>query len=174
MNIEQTPIISFVANSGTGKTTLLEKLVRDLKAMGFTVGVIKHDAHRFEIDVPGKDSYRMTAAGADSVAILSEEKMAMVCRTETMMDMDEVIARMPQADILLTEGFRFKETFPRIEVFRAPKSETLLSKPEHLLAVAANAPGDAYGKPVFDLDDDAAIAEFIAGYIKEFREKRRN
>ena len=67
--------VSFVAKSGTGKTTLLEKVIADLKGRGYRVGVIKHDAHRFDIDHPGKDSYRLTAAGADTMMISSPESL---------------------------------------------------------------------------------------------------
>ncbi len=70
--------VSFVAKSGTGKTTLLEKVIVRLKERGYRVGVIKHDAHRFDIDHPGKDSHRLTAAGADTMLISSPEKLALV------------------------------------------------------------------------------------------------
>ncbi len=66
--------LSFVAKSGTGKTTLLEKVIAELKSRGYRVGVIKHDAHRFEIDQPGKDSYRLSAAGADATLIILSGK----------------------------------------------------------------------------------------------------
>jgi molybdopterin-guanine dinucleotide biosynthesis protein len=74
----QTKAVSFVAKSGTGKTTLLEQVIGDLKNRGLRVGVIKHDAHRFDIDHPGKDSYRLAAAGADTMLISSPEKLAIV------------------------------------------------------------------------------------------------
>ena len=74
----QPPAISFIAHSGTGKTTLLTAIIADLKERGYRVGVIKHDAHRFEIDHPGKDSHRFTTAGADSMLISSNSKLALV------------------------------------------------------------------------------------------------
>ena len=70
--------VSFVAKSGTGKTTLLEKVISVLKGKGYRVGVVKHDAHRFDIDHPGKDSYRLAAAGADTMLIASPEKLALI------------------------------------------------------------------------------------------------
>jgi len=70
--------LAFVAKSGSGKTTLLEKVISRLKDRGYRVGAIKHDAHRFDIDRPGKDSYRLTAAGADTMVISSPEKLALV------------------------------------------------------------------------------------------------
>ena len=70
--------VSFVAKSGTGKTTLLEKVIARLKERGYRVGAIKHDTHRFDIDRPGKDSHRLTSAGADTMLISSPEKLALV------------------------------------------------------------------------------------------------
>ncbi|MDO9229223.1 MAG: molybdopterin-guanine dinucleotide biosynthesis protein B, partial [Syntrophales bacterium] len=70
--------VSFVAKSGTGKTTLLEKVIARLKERGYRVGVIKHDAHRFDIDHPGKDSHRLTSAGVDTMLLSSPEKLALV------------------------------------------------------------------------------------------------
>jgi molybdopterin-guanine dinucleotide biosynthesis protein MobB len=66
-----TPVVSFVGNSGVGKTTFLEKLIREFKSRGYRVAAVKHDAHRFEIDYPGKDSWRLTQAGSDDDHLLS-------------------------------------------------------------------------------------------------------
>lgn len=74
MNPDLVPIITFVGKSGTGKTTLLEQLIPMLKARGLRLAVLKHDAHHFEMDKPGKDTYRFTAAGADVVTISNAEK----------------------------------------------------------------------------------------------------
>lgn len=77
------PVISIVSSvSNLGKTTLIEKIVKDLKNRGYKVGVIKHDAHQFQIDYPGKDSYRFTEAGADNVVITSDNKVAMIKKIE--------------------------------------------------------------------------------------------
>ena len=71
-------VLAFVAKSNTGKTSLLEHLIRELKNRGYKVGAIKHDAQRFEIDYPGKDSHRLTEAGADTMLITSPEKLALI------------------------------------------------------------------------------------------------
>ena len=84
--------VSFVAKSGTGKTTLLEKVIAELKGRGYRVGVIKHDAHRFDIDHPGKDSHRLTAAGADTMLISSPEKLALVKLHSESPPIEELIA----------------------------------------------------------------------------------
>ncbi len=77
------PVVSFVGNSGVGKTTFLEKLIRVLKTRGYRVAAIKHDAHKFEIDYPGKDSWRLTQAGSDITIISSCDKLALIERPET-------------------------------------------------------------------------------------------
>src|SRR5450631_1097407 len=84
--------VSFVAKSGTGKTTLLEKVIAELKSRGYRVGVIKHDAHRFDIDYPGKDSHRLTAAGADTMLITSPEKLALIKKHAESPPIEELIA----------------------------------------------------------------------------------
>src|SRR5512136_2667670 len=89
----QTKAVSFVAKSGTGKTTLLEKVIAELKGRGYRVGVIKHDAHRFDIDHPGKDSHRLTAAGADTMLISSPEKLAVIKIHEASPPLEELLAR---------------------------------------------------------------------------------
>lgn len=156
--------VSFVAKSGTGKTTLLEQVIAVLKERGYRVGVVKHDAHRFEIDHPGKDSYRLTAAGADTMVIASAEKLAMVRRHAEPPSVEEVIATyFADVDIVLTEGFR-KSGLPKIEVHRKERSADLLCRGEvhdpTLLAVASDAPL-SLDVPRLDIDDPEAVADFL-------------
>jgi molybdopterin-guanine dinucleotide biosynthesis protein MobB len=157
-------VVSFVAKSGTGKTTLLEKVIALLKERGYKVGAIKHDAHRFDIDHPGKDSFRLTAAGADSMLICSPEKLALVKKHVQPPPIEELLeAYFQDMDIVLTEGFK-KSSFPKIEVHRKERSETLLCRGEEndstLLAVASNEPLDL-DVPVLDIDSGEEIADFI-------------
>src|SRR3974390_2783789 len=106
--------VSFVAKSGTGKTTLLEKVIAELKLRGYRVGVIKHDAHRFDIDHPGKDSHRLTQAGADTMLISSPEKLAVVKKHPVSPPIEELIATyFNDVDVVLTEGFK-KSGLPKI------------------------------------------------------------
>jgi len=161
----QTKAVSFVAKSGTGKTTLLEKVIVQLKERGFRVGVIKHDAHRFDIDHPGKDSYRLSAAGADTMLISSPEKLAMVKKHLAAPPIEELIATYFQdVDIVLTEGFKLSG-MPKVEVHRKERSDTLLCRGElhdpTLIAVASDEPLDL-DVPVLDLNDPAQVAQFIA------------
>ncbi|MBU5613053.1 molybdopterin-guanine dinucleotide biosynthesis protein B [Geomonas azotofigens] len=156
--------VSFVAKSGTGKTTLLEKVIVHLKARGYKVGVIKHDAHRFDIDHPGKDSHRLTAAGADTMLISSPEKLAIVKKHTQSPPIEELIETyFSDMDIVVTEGFK-KSGMPKIEVNRQERSTTLLCRGEAydptLIAVASDAELDL-DVPVLDLNDPSAVADFI-------------
>ncbi len=156
--------VSFVAKSGTGKTTLLEKVIAELKGRGYRLGVIKHDAHRFEIDHPGKDSHRLTAAGADTMLISSPEKLAVVKKHDASPPIDELIATyFGDVDIVLTEGFK-KSGLPKIEVHRKERSATLLCRGEAhdptLLAVASDEPLEL-DVPVLDLNSPAQVADFV-------------
>jgi molybdopterin-guanine dinucleotide biosynthesis protein MobB len=163
------PAVSFVAKSGTGKTTLLEKVIAELKARGRRVGVIKHDAHRFDIDHPGKDSHRLTVAGADTMLICSPEKLAMVKRHAAAPSVNELLATyFADVDIVLTEGYKLGN-LPKIEVHRQERSSTLICRGEQhdptLIAIASDAPLDL-DVPLFDLNDAAAIASFIEEYAR--------
>ncbi len=154
--------VAFVARSGTGKTTLLEKVIAELKRRGYRVGALKHDAHRFEIDHPGKDSYRLAAAGADTTLITSPDQLAVVRKHAASPPVDEIVAAyFADVDIVLAEGFR-RTGLPRIEVHRkerggdAPRG----GRDRLLVAVASDADLDV-GVPVFRLDDAAGIADFL-------------
>lgn len=156
--------LSFVAKSGTGKTTLLEKVIAELKGRGYRIGVIKHDAHRFDIDHPGKDSHRLTAAGADTMLIASPEKLAMVKRHAASPPIEELLATyFSDMDIVLTEGFK-QSGLPKIEVHRRERSSSLLCRGEaHDPTLVAVASDEALklDVPVFDLNDTKAVADFL-------------
>jgi molybdopterin-guanine dinucleotide biosynthesis protein MobB len=157
-------VVSFVAKSGTGKTTLLEKVITLLKERGYRVGAIKHDAHRFDIDYPGKDSHRFTAAGADTMLIASPEKLALVKKYDAPPTVEELLATyFTDVDIVLTEGFK-KSTLPKIELQRRERSATLLCRGEQndptLLAVASDEPLEL-DVPRLDINDAGMVADFI-------------
>jgi molybdopterin-guanine dinucleotide biosynthesis protein MobB len=157
-------VVSFVAKSGTGKTTLLEKVIAELKRRGYRVGVIKHDAHRFDIDHPGKDSHRLTAAGADTMLISSPEKLALVKRHAEPPPIETLLERyFSDMDLVLTEGFK-KSALPKIEVHRRERSGTLLCRGEDhdptLIAVASDEPLDL-DVPTLDINNAVQVADFI-------------
>jgi molybdopterin-guanine dinucleotide biosynthesis protein MobB len=169
------PAISFVAKSGTGKTTLLEKVVALLKERGYRVGVIKHDAHRFDIDHPGKDSYRLTAAGAVTTLITSGEKLALVKHHAASPPLEELLATyFSDVDLVVTEGFKLGG-LPKIEVHRAARSTELLCRGEEqdptLLAVASDSPLQL-DVPVLDLNTPGAVVDFVIEYLGKSGVKR--
>jgi molybdopterin-guanine dinucleotide biosynthesis protein B len=157
-------VVSFVAHSGTGKTTLLEKLIPILKGRGYRVGVIKHDAHRFEIDHPGKDSHRLTAAGADSMLICSGEKLALVRRHQQAPAIEELLKICgPDLDIILTEGFK-QSKLPKMELHRVALGREVICRGANndptLLAIVSDAPLTV-DVPLLDLNRPELIADFI-------------
>lgn len=161
-----TPVITFVAKSGSGKTTLLEKVIQSLKTKGYKLAVIKHDAHRFDMDKPGKDTWRMSQAGADIVAISSPEKVAIIEKVEEERTLDEVIATLSKVDIILTEGFKRSDK-PKIEVSRSEVNTELLCEPHELLAIASDISWDV-GVPCHHIDDVEGVVSEIIKYVNNF------
>jgi molybdopterin-guanine dinucleotide biosynthesis protein B len=161
-----TPIITFVAKSGSGKTTILEKVIANLKTKGYKLAVIKHDAHRFDMDKPGKDTWRMAQAGADIVAISSPEKVAIIEKVDEEKTLDEVIAAISKVDIILTEGFK-RSNKPKIEVSRSDVDTELLCEPRELLAVASDISWDI-GVPCYDINDVEGVVDEIIKYANNF------
>jgi molybdopterin-guanine dinucleotide biosynthesis protein B/molybdopterin-guanine dinucleotide biosynthesis protein len=159
------PVVSFIARSGTGKTTLVVKLIAELTARGWTVGALKHDAHQFDIDREGKDSWKMAVAGAAITTISSPGKTAIIRRHELEPELSQLLAPYAgQVDILLTEGFK-KSSLPKIEAHRQELGQPLLSRgAQHdpcLIAVASNT-ALQLDVPCFDLNDTTRLADFIA------------
>ncbi len=163
----QPPALAFVARSGTGKTTLVESLIAEFRRRGRRVGALKHDAHQFEIDRPGKDSARFTAAGAEVMVLVSEDTVAMVQKPAHPPELDDLLGSwFAGMDLVLAEGYKTSD-LPKIEIHRAACRESLLCHGEqtdpHLLAVASDCPGDLgeLDVPVLDLARPGAIADFI-------------
>lgn len=157
-------VVAFVAKSNTGKTTLLEQVIRELKNRGYKVGAIKHDAHSFDIDHPGKDSHRLTAAGADTMLITSQEKLALIKRHDVSPPLEQLVATyFSDVDIVLTEGFKMS-SLPKIEVHRQERSPTLLCRGENhdpmLIAVASDEALNL-DVPVLDLNDIKSVTDFV-------------
>ena len=164
----EVPVICFVAaRSGTGKTTFLEKLIKEMTGRGYKVGAVKSDAHGFEIDKPGKDSWRFTQAGSRSTAIIGPDKFALIQQTDTKKDLEEVIALMSDVDVILVEGYKFSYR-PRLEIVRQELGTELVSPAEKLLAVITDVPELPVPVPIFDLDDVSGVADFIISkYLTE-------
>lgn len=153
------PVISVVGRSNSGKTTYLEKLIVELKQRGRKVAVIKHHHHDFEVDKPGKDTWRHAQAGADVVCIASPSKMALIKKTDQEMPLDQVIGLMDNVDIIFTEGYK-QEAKPKIEIYRQAAGHAPLGvKPELLAVVSDTVLYEAV--PHFSLDNAAAMADFL-------------
>jgi molybdopterin-guanine dinucleotide biosynthesis protein B len=158
------PILSVIGKSGSGKTTLLEKLIPELKRRGYRVATIKHHSHPgFEIDQPGKDTWRHARAGSDLVVIAAPDKIASIRRLERELSLDEIVAAIQDVDIILTEGFKRAEK-PALEVVRAENGLELISSPQQLFAIASDAPLDTE-TPVFDLEDISGISDLIEDFL---------
>jgi len=155
------PIISVVGKSGVGKTTFLEKLIAELKGRGLRVAVIKHDVHGFQMDRPGKDSWRLAQAGSDSVVIASAKKLALIKRLEGEMALGEIAALLTDVDIILTEGYKRGDA-PKIEVSRRGRGGELLCTPDELVAIVSDQPFDL-DVPQFGLDDTVGIVDLLEG-----------
>ncbi len=155
------PVVCFVGKKNSGKTTLMEKVIAGLKDRGYRVAAVKHDAHRFEIDVPGKDSHRFTAAGADTTVISSPEKTAIVVNQRTEPALESILARFVEGvDIALVEGYKTSR-FPKIEVHRKATGDPLIHPPPHgLIAVATDERVDS-SAPQLDIHDPAGVLDFI-------------
>lgn len=155
------PIVSLVGKSGSGKTTLLEKVIAELTRRGYTVGVIKHDAHGFEIDHEGKDSWRHKKAGAATVALSSPEKFAVIKDVSPEWPPERIIASyLSDVDVVVTEGFK-KSAFPKIEVIRkANSTRPVCARDKKLMAFAADFKVSSKF-PVFKLDDYKGVATLI-------------
>lgn len=155
------PVVSFVAWSGTGKTTYLEKLVAELKRRGLRVAVLKHDAHEFEVDKPGKDSWRFTQAGADVTIVASATHAAIL--ENRPVSAEELVKRVTGVDLILTEGYKHGP-WPKVGVNRAATGKGLPLPAEDCLAVVTDAPMST-NTPCFPLDDPAPMAEFLIQQI---------
>lgn len=152
--------------SGAGKTTLMVKLLPELTGRGFTVSTVKHAHHSFDIDQPGKDSFRHRAAGATEVLIGSARRWALIheLREAPEPDLDELFQRMAPVDLVLVEGFK-REGHDKLEVHRVANGKPLLAPDDpRIIAVASDKPLEGLTLPRLDLDDVTAIADFILGH----------
>ncbi|WP_288727446.1 molybdopterin-guanine dinucleotide biosynthesis protein MobB [uncultured Enterobacter sp.] len=162
-----TPVLAIAAWSGTGKTTLLKKLIPALCARGIRPGLIKHTHHNMDVDKPGKDSYELRKAGAAQTMVASRERWALMTETpdEAPLDLAYLVSRMDHStlDLVLVEGFKH-EAVAKILLFRndAGHDVSELTLDEHVIAVASDVALDVE-VPVLDLNDEDKIAAFIVG-----------
>jgi len=155
------PVVSIVGKSDSGKTTVMEGLIREISGRGLRVATVKHHIHEVDVDVPGKDSWRHAHAGAVTSMISSPTQFAVVRRVDAERTLEELVDAAGDADILLTEGFK-RAGNVRIEVVRHARSDELISAESELFAVMTDAPELVPpGIPTFSLDDFARVTGLI-------------
>ena len=170
-------VISFVSVcSGSGKTTLIEKVIEILTNKGYRVGVLKHDAHKFEIDKKGKDSWRFANAGAQNVIISSKEKLAMISKLDDYICIDKIIKLFVDMDIVIIEGFK-SSIYPKIEVHRKKVSQELLfskqdNRDSNYIAVATDEP--IPGIKNLDINNPIEVVNFIESKHKTIKSNNIN
>lgn len=163
------PVLGLAAYSGTGKTTLLVKLIPLLKQEGIRVALIKHAHHDFDIDIPGKDSYELRKAGADQVLIASSIRRALIkeIAAEKEPKLEDMIKELDlgDVDLVLVEGFRHVP-FPKIELHRPSLNKKLIFPEDpSVIAVATDSPIDTGGIPVLDINHPANLVMFIQQWM---------
>jgi len=155
------PVFSVIGSeSGVGKTTILCKIIEELKKRGYKVATIKHH-HRgdFEIDQPGKDTWRHAQAGADVVIISSEVKIARIEKLETERKLDDIVRDIKNVDIIITEGYKAEDK-PKLEVVRKEVSKELYSKEEELFCIVTDLLFENK-VPQFDFDKIGEIVDLV-------------
>ena len=157
----------FAGWSGSGKTTLIEKLIPLFGRRGLRVSLIKHAHHTFDVDHPGKDSFRHRQAGAAEVLVTSSRRWVLMheLRGAAEPSFEDQVKRLSPCDLLIVEGFKHAP-IPKLEVWRAVTGEGMLHPNDpHIVAVASDAKVDTR-LPLLDLNDAAAIADFIVRHQK--------
>jgi len=164
-------VFGIAGYSGSGKTTLLEKLLPRFTALGLRVSVIKHAHHTFDIDKPGKDSYRHREAGASEVLLASSQRWVMMneLRGAPEPTLEEYLGHFSPCDLILVEGFK-QEAIPKLEVYRPANGKPpLWPENPHIVALACDEPLASplpVHLPLLDLNDADAIVRFILGTLK--------
>ncbi|RZB37844.1 MAG: molybdopterin-guanine dinucleotide biosynthesis adapter protein [Desulfobacteraceae bacterium Eth-SRB2] len=153
------PIISIVGKSKSGKTTLIEKLIPELKKRGYRVGTVKHASHNFDMDKKGKDSWRHKAAGADTVIVASSERIVMV-KDENFVQLESIEKYFDDVDLVITEGFK-KEKKPKIEVYRSHKNKKPLCNDDKTFIALVTDTDISVNVPTFGLEEIKALSDLI-------------
>jgi molybdopterin-guanine dinucleotide biosynthesis protein B len=159
-------VFGFAGFSGSGKTTLIERLIPIFTARGLRVSLVKHAHHTFDVDQPGKDSYRHRHAGATEVLVTSSRRWVLMheLRGEAEPSMEEIVARISPCDLLLVEGYK-RAAIPKLEVYREAVGEGWLHPHDpHIVAIATDGRFEV-PIPVLDLDRPQEIGEFILRHL---------
>lgn len=160
-------ILSIVGRSNSGKTTLIVRLVKELKLRGYKVATIKHSHHSFELDTEGKDSWLHTQAGADVVAVVSQTTMGIIRWTTHEFPLSQIInTYLQDMDIIIVEGYK-TEAIPKVEVFRTEVSAELVCKGDRNLIAVIGDKNPEIDTPFFHIDEKASsLIDFLLSNLK--------
>ena len=159
-------IYGVVGYKNAGKTGLMERLVAEITGRGFSVSTLKHAHHSFDVDHPGKDSYRHRDAGAHQVLLSSRNRWALMTEMRGAAEppLSDLLTRLDPVDLILVEGYK-RDNHPKVEAFRQEPGNPLIAPNDPTVrAVASDCPVDV-DRPVFDLNDTKAIADFILAEV---------
>ncbi len=158
--------IGFIGYSNSGKTTLIEKLIPIFRMQGLRVSAIKNAHHGFDMDRPGKDSFRYRDAGAGQVLIATASRWALMTETPVPATLDELLGELATCDLVIVEGFKSEGQIPRIEVRRAVNAEPpIFPHDANVVALATDHPVDT-NLPVLDLNNPDKIAAFVTQLLQ--------
>jgi len=157
----------FAGYSGSGKTTLIEQLIPQLVRQGLTVSLLKHTHHDFDLDQPGKDSWRHRQAGAHEVLLAGDQRWALLHENRDTVPppLDELCQRLSPCDLLLVEGYK-NESIPKLEVHRPSHGRPLLHPHDPAIIAVASDTKLEIPLPVLDLNQPDQITEFIMSYLQ--------
>lgn len=163
------PVFGVVGWKNSGKTTLMARLVEEFTRRGYAVSALKHAHHSFDIDQPGRDSYRFREAGARQVALVSPRRWALMheLRGQEKPALEDVLSHIGPCDLILVEGYK-RSPFPKIEArsARSLTREPLSDDDPNIVAIAAEDGPEPGALPRFDIGDISGIADFIAGHLR--------
>ncbi|HJV25782.1 MAG TPA: molybdopterin-guanine dinucleotide biosynthesis protein B [Aromatoleum sp.] len=159
-------VIGFAGWSGSGKTSLIERVIALLDGRGLTVSLVKHAHHTFDIDHEGKDSWRHRHAGCREVMISSGRRWSLTheLRGDAEIPLDVLLAKLSDCDLVLVEGFK-RAPIPKIEVYRAEVGAPLLFPDDPYIVAIASDSDVATALPLLDINDPQAVANFIVEYL---------
>lgn len=159
-------VFGIIGWKNAGKTSLMERLVKEITDRGYSVSTVKHVHHDVDLDQPGKDSFRHRAAGAQEVVLASANRFAlMVEHRGPEPDLGTVLARLAPVDLVLVEGYK-RDTHPKIEVHRAEAGQDLIQPADPTVrAVASDSDLAGVLVPILNLNDTGAVADFVLGEV---------
>ena len=159
-------IYGVVGWKNAGKTGLMERLVSEITGRGFSVSTVKHAHHTFDVDHPGKDSHRHRVAGAREVLLASANRFALMheIRGANEPSLTDLLVKLSPVDLVLVEGYK-RDAHPKVEAHRAVTGNALIAPDDPTIRAVASDTEMALDRPVFDLDDTAAIADFILAEV---------